>query len=138
MMADKPLNMATRYYTIFYDDIFPVWTLSGVVMGRRRGCGLCTMCDKLYTHVFIKSYRYVFTIKTVHVWCDPPSSFFLSLSSFRPPCSLPPPPPDPPVVIAGASPVNEGTVVWSQEKECLGEVGLLLHYTHPHLHTHLQ
>ena len=28
--------------------------------------------------------------------------------------------------------MNEGTVVWSQEKECLGEVGLLLHYTHPH------
>eukprot|EP00731_Ephydatia_muelleri_P004092 Em0002g268a len=26
------------------------------------------------------------------------------------------------VVIAGASPVNEGTVVWSQEKECLGEI----------------
>ena len=36
---------------------------------------VCTMCDKLHTHVFIKSYRCVFTFKTVHVWCDPPSSF---------------------------------------------------------------
>ena len=34
-MADKPLNMTTRYFTIFPDDIIPVWTVSGVVMGRR-------------------------------------------------------------------------------------------------------
>ena len=68
-MADRPLYMTT---SIFPDDIIPMWTVSGVVMGRRGGCGLC---DELHTHVFIKSYRYVFTIKTVHVWCDPPSSF---------------------------------------------------------------
>ena len=32
---DRPLNMATRYFHIFPDDIIPVWTVSGVVMGRR-------------------------------------------------------------------------------------------------------
>ena len=32
-MADKPLNMTTRYFTIFPDDIIPVWTVSGLVMG---------------------------------------------------------------------------------------------------------
>ena len=58
MMADSPLQMATRYFTIFPDDIIPVWTVSGVVMGRvwtvsgvmgRRGgwtewCVWCVMC----------------------------------------------------------------------------------------------
>ena len=31
-MADRPLNMTTRYF-IFPDDIIPVGTVSGVVMG---------------------------------------------------------------------------------------------------------
>eukprot|EP00731_Ephydatia_muelleri_P004170 Em0002g346a len=29
-MADKPLNMTTRYFTIFPDDIIPVWTQYGI------------------------------------------------------------------------------------------------------------
>eukprot|EP00731_Ephydatia_muelleri_P004202 Em0002g378a len=29
----SPLQMATKYFTIFPDDIIPVWTVSGVVMG---------------------------------------------------------------------------------------------------------
>eukprot|EP00731_Ephydatia_muelleri_P004239 Em0002g415a len=37
LMADKPLNIATRYFTIFPDHIIPVGTVSGVVMGRRLG-----------------------------------------------------------------------------------------------------
>ena len=63
---------------------------------------VCTMCDELHTHVFIKSYRYIFTIKAVHVWCDPPSSFSqgvdfkqCDLSPSHPPSSFPstsPPP----------------------------------------------
>ena len=31
--------MATRYFQIFPEDVIPVWTVSGVVMGRRVGCG---------------------------------------------------------------------------------------------------
>ena len=30
LIADRPLNMATRYFTIFPEDIVPVWTVSGV------------------------------------------------------------------------------------------------------------
>ena len=39
-MADRPVNMATRYmYFIFSEDIITLWTVSDLVMGRRRGCG---------------------------------------------------------------------------------------------------
>ena len=41
LIADRPLNMATRYFTIFPEDIVPVWTVSGVVMGRREGVDWC-------------------------------------------------------------------------------------------------
>ena len=39
LMADKPMNMVTRYM-YFTDDIIPVWTVCGVVMGRRGWCEL--------------------------------------------------------------------------------------------------
>ena len=45
MMADRPLNMATRYFT-FPDDIIPVWTVrvwGGCVMGSRVGVD-CVWC----------------------------------------------------------------------------------------------
>ena len=42
-MADRPLYMTTRYFTIFPDDIVPVWTVSGVVLGGGEGVD-CKWC----------------------------------------------------------------------------------------------
>ena len=41
-MSDRPLNMTTRYFTIFPDDIIPVWT-EWCGDGEEGGCGLCVV-----------------------------------------------------------------------------------------------
>ena len=33
------------YFSIFPDDIIPLWTVSGMVMGRRGGVE-CELCDE--------------------------------------------------------------------------------------------
>ena len=33
------------YFSIFPDDIIPLWTVSGIVMGRRGGLE-CELCDE--------------------------------------------------------------------------------------------
>ena len=51
-MADKPFNMATRYFTIFPDDIIPVGTVSGdcILILHVFLCGVCSWwseCERM-------------------------------------------------------------------------------------------
>ncbi|KAL5506640.1 hypothetical protein EMCRGX_G008340 [Ephydatia muelleri] len=115
------LNTTTRYFTIFPDDIIPVWTDFTLPEAWYDVIWVQWVMAHLIVDSGVMSldihpeHPYLIAVGlydgTVAVYTLKDKSFNpLYRSTAKTGWHL-----------AGASPVNEGTVVWSQEKECLGE-----------------